>query len=169
MGVAHGHHAESLLKTLNIDRLYLIDPYQMYADYSEGHEVYGVTQPELSRAKTEAEERLAPFKDRIEWVSAPSAEASLILHGLQFDFVYLDGNHDYDYVMHDLRSWSPMLTSSNGAGVIGGHDFYNGYRATHDGVVKAVTEWCVANAFELKVELPDWWVQMPEAGNRVGA
>jgi hypothetical protein len=43
-------------------------------------------------------------------------------------------------------------------GIIGGHDFYNGFQRDHDGVVRAVTEFAVRNQLNLQVELPDWWV-----------
>jgi hypothetical protein len=47
---------------------------------------------------------------------------------------------------------------SNG-GVIGGHDYYNGFQREHDGVVKAVTSFVVKNDLQLRVELPDWWIE----------
>ena len=36
IGVAGGEHALSLLTTLDIKKLYLIDPYEMYESYTEG-------------------------------------------------------------------------------------------------------------------------------------
>jgi len=79
------------------------------------------------------------------------------------DFVYIDGNHSYRAVAEDIRAWWPKIRPG---GVLGGHDFYNGYARAHDGVVKAVTEFVVSNQASLQVELPDWWISKPSVGGR---
>jgi hypothetical protein len=81
--------------------------------------------------------------------SSPSIPAEV-------DFVYIDGNHNYRAVTEDIRAWWPKIRPN---GVMGGHDFYNGYARSHDGVVKAVTEFAVTNELALQVKLPDWWVR----------
>jgi hypothetical protein len=78
--------------------------------------------------------------------SAPSRPAEV-------DFVYIDGNHGYRAVSEDIRAWWPKIRPG---GVLGGHDFYNGYARSHDSVIKAVTEFAVLNRLTLQVELPDW-------------
>jgi hypothetical protein len=70
--------------------------------------------------------------------------------------VYIDGNHQEKFVTEDIDNYWPLL--SNG-GVIGGHDYYNGFQREHDGVVKAVTSFVVKNGLQLRVELPDWWIE----------
>lgn len=61
IGVAGGEHALSLLKTLDIDKLYLIDPYEMYESYTEGAKHYGKDQKPLRETKIAARELLEPF------------------------------------------------------------------------------------------------------------
>lgn len=161
IGVYKAFHAESLLKRLNLSRLYLVDPYDLYSTYEEGHRHYGVDQDPLVIAKKEAQQRLAQYADRIHWVNQLSlAAANAIPDGL--DFVYIDGNHAEDFIRQDIASYYPKIRPG---GVIGGHDFYNGYCREHDGVVKAVIEFAAQNQLELQVELPDWWIGKPLNGN----
>ena len=49
------------------------------------------------------------------------------------DFVFIDANHHYDFVMRDIECWYPKVKSG---GVIAGHD----YDQNHNGVIKAVSE-----------------------------
>lgn len=51
----------------------------------------------------------------------------------QFDMVYIDGNHNYDYVKKDILNYQKIIKPN---GFITGHDYRNG----HAGVEKAVDE-----------------------------
>lgn len=155
IGVYQGFHAESLLRNLSVKILYLVDPYQMYAEYREGQEHYGVNREPLEQAKIEAMARLAPYARQISWIGETSAQAVAdIPDGL--DFVYVDGNHEEQYVREDIAGYYAKLKVG---GIIGGHDFYNGFCRGHDGVVRAVTQFAVQNNLTLQVELPDWWLE----------
>lgn len=154
IGVAGGEHAQSLLSTLDISTLYLIDPYELYESYIEGIKQYGTLQESLGQSEIFARELLDAFKEKIVWVKQLSNSAvNEIPSGL--DFVYIDGNHEYAFVADDIATYLPKLKVG---GIIGGHDFYNGFQRDHDGVVRAVTEFAVRNQLDLQVELPDWWV-----------
>ena len=76
----------------------------------------------------------------------------------KIDFVYIDGNHQETYVLDDIINYIPKI--KKGSGVIGGHDFYNGFQRDHDGVVNAVIKYVTKNDLELQVELPDWWIKL---------
>ena len=160
IGVCGGEHAVSLLTTLNIKRLYLIDPYTMYEDYSEGALHYGVEQCKLSDTEISAKNLLEPFKEKIVWIRELSSKAVNQINE-PLDFVYIDGNHAYPYVKDDLDQYSKLLKRhQKQKSVIGGHDFYNGFQKEHDGVLKAVTEYSIANSLNLNIELPDWWIEI---------
>lgn len=47
------------------------------------------------------------------------------------DFVYIDADHRYEYVLQDIKAWLPKIKKG---GWIGGHDYND------DGVKKAVNE-----------------------------
>ena len=58
----------------------------------------------------------------------------------------------------DINNYYPKLKRG---GILGGHDYYNGFCNEHDGVVQAVTEFVIKNNLQLFVELPDWWCKRP--------
>lgn len=66
-------------------------------------------------------------------VRLTSEKASQTFENDFFDFIFIDGLHDYDSVQNDISYWHPKL--KNG-GVIGGDD----YDPCWDGVIKAVDE-----------------------------
>jgi predicted O-methyltransferase YrrM len=49
------------------------------------------------------------------------------------DFIFIDANHDYEFILKDIKSWLPKLKKG---GIIGGHDFTDNW----PGVKKAVKE-----------------------------
>jgi hypothetical protein len=57
----------------------------------------------------------------------------------ELDFVYIDGNHCFDFVMQDLIEWNKKVRKG---GVISGHDYY---RFKGAGVVNAVDAYTVAH------------------------
>ncbi len=154
IGVYKAEHAESILSNLDIKQLYLVDPYELYQDYDEGKAHYGVDQDPLSLARKEASKRLESFSEKITWIQKKSSDALDEIPD-NIDFVYIDGNHHEAFVREDILNYYSKVRSG---GVIGGHDFYNGYCREHDGVVNAVTQFTVENKFSLQVELPDWWI-----------
>ena len=155
IGVYKGEHAESLLLNLDIEKLYLVDPYMLYDEYFEGKSHYGIDQEPLEVAKQQAIKRLGCCFDKITWIEKKSDEAIGDLPD-DLDFVYIDGNHDEEFVKHDIKLYFKKLKRG---GVIGGHDFYNGYCREHDGVIRAVTQFSTQYNLTLQVELPDWWIK----------
>ena len=156
IGVCGGEHALSLLLHLDIAKLYLIDPYEVYSDYKEGNEHYGHDQQSLGDTFESAQRLLSEHSDKIVWIHELSSRAH---HFIQepLDFVYVDGNHQHEYVSDDIQKYFPLLKKG---GTIGGHDFYNGFQIDHDGVINAVIEFYLQNRdilSQLRVELPDWW------------
>jgi hypothetical protein len=155
IGVAGGEHALSILKTLQISRLYLIDPYEMYESYTEGANHYGIDQKPLRDTEKIARELLEPYSEKLVWVKNFSSEAVNEIKEL-VDFVYIDGNHQLEFVTEDIENYFPLVRDG---GVIGGHDFYNGFQREHDGVVNSVTSFAIKNSLTLRVEMPDWWIE----------
>lgn len=156
IGVCAGDHAISLIENLDIQKLYCIDPYDIYDDYTEGKQYYGKSQLNLRETEIIARERLSKFNQKIVWLKKTSDMAILDINE-QVDFVYIDGNHAFDYVYRDIQNYFPIIKEG---GVLGGHDFYNGFQSDHDGVVSAVTRFVCKRELTLKVELPDWWINL---------
>jgi hypothetical protein len=62
------------------------------------------------------------------------------------DFVYIDGFHDFDWVMPDLIFWAQKVRRH---GIVAGHDYYPFFRA---GVMFAV------DAYTRAHNINDWYV-----------
>jgi hypothetical protein len=160
IGVAAGEHALSLLKNLNIERLYLIDPYEDYEQYLEGKLHYGIDQLAISETELLARAALEKYSNQIIWLKKHSADAINFIDE-KVDFVYIDGNHQYEFVVEDINNYFPLLKEF---GVLGGHDYYNGFQREHDGVINAVINFSVSHGLQLRSELPDWWIEKLENG-----
>lgn len=72
---------------------------------------------------------------RITEVAKTSVDAALWCgaQGLQFDSIFIDGDHSFEAVKSDIESWLPLIRPG---GLIAGHDFW----AAHPGVMDAVNE-----------------------------
>jgi predicted O-methyltransferase YrrM len=54
-----------------------------------------------------------------------------------FDWIYIDGNHLYEFVKQDLESYFPKIKSG---GIVAGDDYGRSNRWDKDGVKRAVDE-----------------------------
>ena len=143
IGVAAGKNAKSILETLNIEKIYLVDPYQPYYDHGRYWSRYVDTE-------RLAHQRLRKYEDQTVWLHMKSAEASSHI-GSSLDFVYIDGDHTYSYCYDDIQNFYPKVKSG---GVIGGHNF----QAEYPGVVRAVSEFCFRNKLKYRNSKVDWWI-----------
>ena len=63
-----------------------------------------------------------------------SEQAGRLFDDRSVDFCFIDGDHEYEAVREDLRTWFPRIRDG---GIIGGHDYIND---AHPGVKQAVDE-----------------------------
>ncbi|MGD0977366.1 MAG: class I SAM-dependent methyltransferase [Minisyncoccia bacterium] len=164
IGVYKAEHALSLLKYLDIKTLYLVDPYVHNKAHEEGKRHHGVDQLPLCVAEMIARKRLKRFTDKIVFIRKLSSDCLDDIPN-DLDFVYVDGNHHFRFFMADIENYFPKVRPG---GIIGGHDFYNGFCREHDDVVRAVSEFAVRRNLPLQVELPDWWIIKKRQGGRQG-
>jgi hypothetical protein len=150
IGVWEGRHAKILQNQLDIEKMYLIDPYDAYEDYEE-------SKSEVERmrdAKKTAHSKLESY-DNVEWVELYSQQAAQEIDE-QLDYVYIDGNHNYDYVKRDIELSYELVEPG---GVIAGHDF----SISWSGVIQAVIEFADEEGVEVHTEAwgSDWWFKKP--------
>ena len=70
------------------------------------------------------------------------------------DFVYLDGNHQYEAISEDLILWYPKVRQG---GFFGGHDYLDLSRPSGEyGVKRAVTEFAQNKGFTYQVTPEEW-------------
>jgi hypothetical protein len=158
--------------------LYMVDvwrPLESGYDDSSNHGRYD------GGVYTDAMENIKGFEDRAIMVRATSEIASNMFNDNSLDFVYIDANHAYDYVVQDIELWYPKVKKG---GFICGHDYLGldwyddpnysdnnkdkfiwGTDGTYMGVFgvnPAVDEFCEKNGYELRVTsewLGTWYVK----------
>lgn len=95
--------------------MYLIDPYESYPEY-----VDPLNNINLEAVAQVAFGRLIPYENRYEFHRMRSEEASRLFPANAVDFVFIDANHDYEYVREDILQWRRVVRPN---GIIAGHDW----------------------------------------------
>jgi len=142
IGVAQANNAKSMMENLHIKKLYLVDPYEPYREASKMLD-YGL-------ALLLAKKRLSRFQQKTVFIKKKSSEAIQDIPN-NLDFVYIDGNHNYEFVKKDIELYYPKVRLG---GVIGGHDF----NASCIGVCRAVIEFIDQKKLKFQGEKDDWWI-----------
>lgn len=143
IGTHAGYNANNILHNLPIEMLYLVDPYIPY--------VQDNLKRDHSDLKEIAHRRLKPFKNHICFIEKMSECASNDIPD-NVDFIYMDGNHQYNVVKKDIKLYYSKV--KNG-GVLGGHDFCGDCL----GVVLAVTEFAKFHNLKIYSSSHDWWIK----------
>lgn len=144
IGVFNGSHAQEILKELNIKKLYLVDPY-LYKGFF-GKKIDFLDAYDL------AKEKLKSYCDRIEFILSSSDEAINSIKE-KVDFVYVDGNHRFHYVLHDILIYSRILKSD---GLMHGHDYKN---MRNPDTTFAIILGSLLLKKKLKHEGMEWWFE----------
>ena len=126
VGVRAGKFSEVLCKSMPGLRLHCVDPWGT-ADYRSRL----IGEDKQEGYYQECLRRLAPYPD-VNIMRMPSLEALSEIPDESLDFVYIDGCHEFDYVMTDIIQWSRKVRLD---GIVAGHDYYRFKKA---GVVPAV-------------------------------
>ena len=151
IGVCNGLNALNILENLDIKNLYLIDPYRLYSDQTNIGQ--NGTEEKNKEFKTHAHKLLdKKYSDKIVWLEKLSEDAINDIEE-DLDFVYIDGNHMYDYVLNDIKLYSEKVKDG---GLVAGHDF------DFQHVIKAVYDFAENNNKTVESGLckdvsKDWW------------
>jgi len=92
---------------------------------------------------------IEPVRHIVNPIRGFSVEVSKQYENESLDFIFIDGDHEYEGVKNDLIHWCPKVKRG---GIIAGHDYVEGY----DGVIKAVDD-----SFGKNNVIPrmwSWWV-----------
>jgi methyltransferase family protein len=154
VGVAQGDYSALLLEAAQPRELHLIDPWshlESGSDLLEGNELLAQIEdaravgadfappPENRAGDEEFAAVAARFEHdpRVRLHRQYSYKAAASFADGYFDFVYLDGNHHYEFVLRDLQDFAAKLSPG---GLLFGHDFFEDAfaRQEHYGVVDAV-------------------------------
>lgn len=135
VGVWRGDNSKTLMsRWASGGRHYLVDPYLSYGDgcnvTGQWHCVH--TQRKFDALYEETKQylyRVSPT--RPVFLRNYSVQATATMGSTQLDYIYLDGRHDMQGVLEDLKVWVPRLCKG---GILAGHDYSN----AGDGVARAL-------------------------------
>lgn len=102
------------------------------------------------------------FETRIKILAMTSSNASATFFENYFDFVYIDGNHLYEFVKQDLELFYSKI--KNGGFIVGDDYGVNGW--WNDGITKAVNEFVETNLLILSVKNNQFRMLRLTEGNR---
>ena len=120
VGTCWGHFADHLLKSTPCSKLYCVDPYKKFDTLEYIDSLNTMTQEEMDIKYLAVQANLKiGFQDRSIMLRNISTEAAKLFDDNSLDFVYIDGNHMYEYVMDDLKAWYPKIKSG---GILAGDD-----------------------------------------------
>lgn len=115
VGVAEGKYSEVLLKANPECELLLIDPWDAYDGNAQNK-----TQAKHEFAYSETLRRVGSYPNVHLWKQYSMDAVREVKDGL-LDFVYLDANHSYPFIMEDLTAWSRKVRSG---GIVALDDIY---------------------------------------------
>ncbi len=113
IGVDNGFYSEVLCQQNPNLKLHCIDPWKVYSKYEDIRE-----ERIFTKRFEHTKKLLEPYNCNIIRKSSTGALKDFAPRSL--DFVYIDGNHTFDYVTEDLRGWSKIVKVG---GIIAGHDY----------------------------------------------
>lgn len=139
IGVAGGKNSLQICRYNPDVELLCVDTWQVYHGNRRGG-----PQDQHDRNYRQAESVLSPYN--VTLVKGYSMDVVRTVELESLDFVYIDANHAFDYVMQDIIEWSKRVRRG---GIVSGHDWYH-FRGA--GVVEAVNAYVEAHGIK------EWFV-----------
>ena len=133
IGVAEGHYSLTLCQAIPGLRLMCVD---LWDTYYRGEKKLKDTASQMD-ALALAHEKLDAYQ--VQFIHAASMDAVRDVPVSSLDFVYIDANHEFDFVMQDIIEWSRRVRPG---GIVALHDYY---RFRGAGVVNAVDAYTTAH------------------------
>lgn len=119
VGVYLGSNADAMFEEIPNLYLVLVDPYLKY-EYRRfrkrnKHKWHQTT---IDKCRKRAVRKLA--RRDVRWLMTTSEMASMSVPDESLDFVYIDGDHHFEFVAQDLKLWGEKVRRG---GIISGHDY----------------------------------------------
>lgn len=155
IGVLDGWHALDMMESLSIKKLYLIDPWTEYKGYDESQANPRKAQKAMNGRMNVAKKILKKYGNKVKFIRKFAEHATGDIEDGSLDFLYIDGNHQYEFVKKDIELYYPKVKKG---GVIGGDDYTSSPETEREkfGVFKAVNEFFKKK--KINFYDTDWWV-----------
>lgn len=144
IGVKTGINSESILNVLNMKILYLVDSWTNYDNidciYDDIDNYYQEVITKFAKC-----ENVLIYK-------MLSSEFVKKIKDNSLDFVYIDGNHYYDYALQDLELYYEKVKP---------HGFLCGHDLSIDSVKYAVHDFCKEHGLKFEPIYPDFLITKP--------
>jgi hypothetical protein len=114
VGSFKGEFARTILEKWQ-GTLYMVDAWYELEDYNDMSNI-GLNQD----AYVEAMRSINEFRNRAYMLRCLSKQAVDLFPDESLDFVYIDANHEYSYVVEDIKLWYPKVKKG---GIVAGHDY----------------------------------------------
>jgi hypothetical protein len=115
IGTEKGQYAEILCQGIPNLKLFCIDPWKVYKDFQDS---WGQDQGLWDTLFEKTKRKLSRYN--CELIRKTSMEAVKDFKPNSLDFVFIDGNHDFEYVINDIIQWMKIVRPG---GILSGHDF----------------------------------------------
>jgi len=140
IGVKRGDFSKVLCQCNPILHLLCVDPWKEYDELGSPK----MSQDKANKIHKRAKKTLQSFN--VELIRKFSMDAVAGIPNNSLDFVFIDGNHTFDFIMQDLIEWSKRVRPG---GIVSGHDYY---RFRNAGIVDAV------DAYTRAHNIREWWL-----------
>lgn len=117
IGVEVGRYSELICEQNTQMKVWGVDPYEKYEGYREYPDqahMEGLYQTMLGRMKNYIKE------GQYTVIRKRSLDALEDFKDDSLDFVYIDGNHEFDYPLKDIEGWYKKIRKG---GILAGHDY----------------------------------------------
>lgn len=158
VGLEKGKNAQEMFECIPKLKLYAVDPYKQHPQYGYEATAYLRLWDDryLRMVKRQAQKRLQGKNAEI--LEKFSEEAVKDIPYNSLDFVYIDGDHSYDFVMQDIIIWGRKVRKG---GIVSGHDYFydsnkKGRRAK---VTQAVNDYTRVHNIEFYITGEDHYVK----------
>lgn len=150
IGIFKGLNAYHLLEGLpELNTLYCNDRWDFYPECPR---IEGEDEP-FESVREDFFDRLLPFRHRIIILWMDSLEAAQHIEDESLDFIFIDANHKYEFVINNAKVWTPKVKIG---GIISGHDYGYGKKRGF-GVKEAVNDYFGKKNINLGDD-HTWWL-----------
>ena len=153
IGVFEGRNSKDMMKLLDINKLYLIDPYTEIKNTREKKDNY-MNNPNWNNIEKKARKKMLRFGKKVVFIKKFSEDAVDDIPD-NMDYIYIDGSHDYRDVKLDIENYYKKVRVG---GILAGHDIIL------PDVLKAVLEFTNKNNLKFIISNHDWIIIKQKGG-----